>query len=92
MKRLPIDLTLKTVTTKVTPKAWDRAQELKDKHNVRLSDIISICLLYMPEDRLAQLIKEQDEAVEKLPKSVRGLLRDWDKLTEDQKAMLKDLP
>lgn len=91
MKRLPIDLSLKTVTTKVSNAAWDRAQELKAKHDCRLSDIVSACLLYMPEEEIARIIAEQDEAVERLPKPVRALLRNIDKLTEDERAMIRDL-
>ncbi|MGE8141871.1 hypothetical protein ACQKOE_07835 [Novosphingobium sp. NPDC080210] len=91
MKRLPIDLSLKTVTTKVSAAAWDRAQELKAKHDCRLSDIVSACLLYMPEEEIARIIAEQDEAVERLPKPVRALLRNMDKLTEDERAMIRDL-
>lgn len=91
MKRLPIDLSLKTVTTKVSAAAWDRAQELKAKHDCRLSDIVSACLLYMPDEEIARIIAEQNEAVERLPKSVRGLLRNLDKLTDDERAMLRGL-
>lgn len=91
MKRLPIDLSLKTVTTKVSNAAWDRAQELKTKFDCRLSDIVSVCLLYMPEDEIANIIAEHNAAVEKLPKQMRSLLRNIDQLSDDDRAMLRDL-
>lgn len=91
MKRLPIDLSLKTVTTKVSTKAWERAQLLKEKHGVRLSDIVSACLLYMPDEELDRIVKEQSEAVEALPKVVRGMLRNLDRLSDEDRAALRDI-
>lgn len=90
MKALPIDLSLRTVTTKVSVGAWARAQSLKDTHGCRLSDIVSICLLYMPEGEIDRIVKEQSEIVETLPKSVRGLLRNLDKLSEEERQILRD--
>lgn len=91
MNRLPIDLSLKTVTTKVSVPAWDRAQELKDKFDCRLSDIVSACLLYMSEEELEKIMTQQAAAVNALPKSVRGLLRNLDKLSDEERTMLRDL-
>ncbi len=91
MKRLPIDLSLKTVSTKVSVKAWERAQELKQKHDVRLSDVVSACLLHMPEDILTDIFKEQQAIVDALPRAVKGLLGNIDKLDDAQRAMLRDI-
>lgn len=91
MKRLPIDLTLVTKTTKVSAAAWERAQELKAKHGVRLSDIVSACLLYMPEEKLAEVVEEQSKLVDGLPKVVKGMLRNVDKLSDEERAMLRDI-
>lgn len=91
MTDLKLELALKTVTTKVAPSAWDRAQALKEKTGKRLSDIVSVCLLYMPEAELERILAEQDAAVEKLPKSVKGLLRNLDKLGDAERQMLRDV-
>ncbi|MEE3153952.1 MAG: hypothetical protein VX309_00300 [Pseudomonadota bacterium] len=91
MKRLPIDLNLVTKTTKVSAAAWDRAQELKQKHDVRLSDIVSACLLYMPEDLLEKIVKEQTEVLDNLPKPIIGLLRNVDKLSDDEIEMIRSI-
>lgn len=91
MKRLPIDLSLKTVTTKVSTQAWERAQELKLRHDCRLSDIVSVALLYIDEDQLGEILKEQNRAIEALPKSVKSLMSNLDKLTDVDREMLRDL-
>lgn len=89
--KLLLELALKTVTTKVTPAAWERAQALKQKTGKRLSDVVSVCLLYMPEDELVRLLAEQDDAIDKLPKAVKGLMRNLDKLSDAEKKMLREL-
>jgi hypothetical protein len=91
MTNIPLELALKTVSTKVTPAAWERAQALKDKTGKRLSDVVSACLLYMPEDKLIEILEQQDKAVAALPRSVRGMMRDADKLSDDEKKMLIDM-
>ena len=91
MKRLPIDLSLRTITTKVSVDAWVRAQSLKEKHGVRLSDVVSACLLYMPEAELAKIVEEQSKAVDGLPKEIRGMLRNVDKLSAEDKKILRDI-
>lgn len=90
MTRLPIDLSLKTVTTKVSVDAWLRAQTLKAKYTARLSDIVSVCLLHMPEAEIERLLQEQAAAVGKLPKAVRGVLSNMDRLSDDEREMLRD--
>lgn len=85
---LKLELALRTVTTKVTPAAWDRAQRLKDKTGKRLSDIISVCLLFMPEDELIQILDEQDTMINAMPKAIRGFLRNADRLSEEERKML----
>lgn len=91
MKKLPIDLPVKSVTTKVSPEAWERAQQLKDKFGARLSDVLSACLLYMPEEKLKKILQDQNEAVNNLPKSVIGTMRNIDKLSDEEKQMLRDI-
>ena len=90
MSDLPIPLTLKTVSTKVAPQAWERVDALASKLGVRKSDVVSACLLYMPEDELKAKLDEQSAALEALPKAVRGLLRTVDKLDAAQRKVLID--
>lgn len=91
MKRLPIDLSLKTVTTKVSVNAWERAQRLKESYGVRLSDVISAALLHIPEGDLARIFKEQSAAVDKLPRAIRAMLQNVDKLSEEERQTLRDI-
>lgn len=91
MTDLKLELTLKTVTTKVTPAAWDRVDELAKKMGVRKSDIVSACLLFMPEEELARILAEQAAAVGKMPKFVQGLLRNMDKLGDAERKILRDV-
>lgn len=91
MNKLPIDLPLRSVSTKVSVAAWDRAQELKDKLGCRLSDVVSAALLYIDEDKLRAIMTDQQAAIDALPKSVKGLLRNLDKLSDDERRMLRDL-
>lgn len=92
MKALPIDLSLKTVTTKVATNAWERVQELKrQRPGVRLSDLVSVCLLYMPEAELDRILAEQAGKLASLPKPIQALLKNLDTLTAADREMLRDL-
>ncbi|SFJ51353.1 hypothetical protein SAMN03159338_1621 [Sphingomonas sp. NFR04] len=88
MTNLPIPLTTKTVSTKVAPDAWGRVGELAARLGARKSDIVSICLLFMDEELIEQKLAEQARALESMPKAVRGLLRDADKLNADQRRAI----
>ena len=88
---LPIELNVVSKTTKVTPRAWKRAQDLAHKHGVRISDIVSLSLIYMDEAELVKLIEQQRQIVDAMPKAMRGLLRNMDKLDAKQRAELKKL-
>lgn len=88
MSDLPIELALKTVSTKVAPSAWDRVDQLSSKLGCRKSDIVSIALLFMDEDVIKAKLEEQASALDKLPKAVRGLLRHMDKLDAEQRKLV----
>jgi len=90
MNPLPIDLVLKTVTTKVSAKSWERAKALQEKYEMRLSDILSVALNELDEGKLASVKAEQDAALSKLSKPARNLLKDLDKITDDERAWLRD--
>lgn len=91
MKKPPIELTVTTMTTKVAPAAQARLRELASKHGARISDVVSACLLFMPEEDLARILAEQKATLDALPKAVRGMVRNLDKLSEEDRAMLRDL-
>lgn len=88
MTDLPIQLTLKTVSTKVAPAAWDRVDALAAQFGARKSDIVSACLLFMPEAEIKRVLDEQAAAMDALPKPVRGLLRHIDKLDAKQRQLV----
>jgi hypothetical protein len=88
---LPIDLPLRTMTSKVSLGAHERLKKLAGEHGARMSDVLSACLLHMPEAQLAKILAEQKKAIDNLPKSVKGLMRNMDKLSEAEKKMLRDL-
>lgn len=90
MTNLPLELSLKTVSTKVTPAAWDRVGELAARLGVRKSDVVSGCLLFMDEGDLKAKLDEQAAAINALPKAVRGLLRNADKLDAKQRQVIID--
>lgn len=91
MKKLPIDLPLRSVSTKVSVAAWERAQFLKDQLGCRLSDVVSAALLYIDNATLEKVMADQKAAIDALPKPIRTLLKDLDSLSPEDRAALKDL-
>jgi hypothetical protein len=89
MKKLPIDLPLRTVTTKVTVGAWKRAQELKAKVGCRLSDVISAAIYLLDEQQLRAIMDQQAAALAELPKPIQSLLKDLDKLSDEDRKTLR---
>ncbi|MCG7349009.1 hypothetical protein [Sphingomonas sp. ACRSK] len=80
----------KTVSAKISIAAAERVDALAERLGVRKSDIYSVCLLHMPEDEIKTRIEGQIEAINALPKAVRGLLRSIDKLDDAQRKLLID--
>lgn len=91
MKKLPIDLPLRTVTTKVTVGAWKRAQDLKVAVGCRLSDVISAAIYMLDEQKLRAVIEQQERAMSELPKPTLALLKNIDQLSEADRKTLRDL-
>lgn len=89
--KLLIDLPLQTMTSKVSPDAHARLKMLAKKYSARMSDVLSACLLHMSEKELARILVEQKRAVDGLPKDVKGLLRNMNKLDDEQKKLLREL-
>jgi hypothetical protein len=59
VKKLPIDLKLRTVTTRVSVAAWDRAQSLKKELGCSLQDVLSAALLYIELATLKRVMQSQ---------------------------------
>lgn len=91
MKKLPIDLALKTVTTKVSVGAWEHAQDLKVRVGCRLSDVVSAALLLLTTERLQAIMNLQQKALADLPKPVQALLKNIDQLSDADRQALRDL-
>lgn len=91
MKRLPIDLPMRTLSTKVSVGAYERVRKLKDETEYRMSDIVSACLLYMPEDKLIAILEEQSKVVDALPKSAKGILRNIESMSDEDRKILRDI-
>jgi len=87
---LPIDLPLKTVSTKVSVKAWDQAHVFAKEYEVRISDVLSACLLHMPPEKLREILQRQAEVLDSLPKVVRGVMRHAPTLSDDEKKLLRE--
>lgn len=88
---LPIDLSMKTMTNKVSVGAYDRLRELADKHGFKIQDVLSACILHMPEDKLVKVLTEQQKKLDTLPKPMKAMLKNIDKLSEKDRAMLRDM-
>lgn len=91
MKKLPIDLSLRTVTTKVSTGAWEHAQRLKRAVGCRVSDVVSAALLTLDEARLRKIMESQDAALAELPKPIQALLKDLDQLSEADRKTIRTL-
>jgi hypothetical protein len=91
MKKLQIDLALRTVTTKVSVGAWDHAQKLKDQVGCRLSDVVSAAILLLTRERLEAIMNLQNKALADLPKPVQQLLKNIDQLSDADRKALRDL-
>lgn len=89
--KLPIDLPIKSMTTKVSVGAQERVKLIATSHGFKLQDVISACLLHMPENDIVRIVEAQQKAVGRLPKAVKGLLRNVDKMTDEEREMLKDI-
>ncbi len=87
----PIDLAVKTMTCKVSADAQDRLKAISKRHGLKLQDVHSACLLYMPEDEIVRIVQEQQAALDQLPSALKSMLRNIDKLSDADRAMLRDM-
>jgi hypothetical protein len=90
-KKLQLDLAIKTMTTKVSVNAHARLKEIAEKHGFLIQDVLSACLLHMPEERIVKILTEHKEALDELPKATQAVLRNLDKLSEAERRELRKL-
>jgi hypothetical protein len=91
MTKLQIDLPIKTMTTKVSHGAHARLKHLSEKHGFLIQDVLSACLLHMPEDELVRILTQHKVALDALPKAARAVLKNLDALSDEERAELKKL-
>jgi hypothetical protein len=91
VKKLPIDLKLRTISTRVSVAAWDRAHALKKELGTSLQDVLSAALLYIDVKTLKRVMENQRAALEELPPSVKAILKDLDQLSAEDRKALRDL-
>lgn len=91
MTKLPIDLALKTMTNKVSVDAHARLGLIAKSHGFKKQDVLSACLLHMPEDEIVRICEAQKAMLEKLPKSIQAVLKNADTMTEADRKILRDM-
>jgi hypothetical protein len=91
MNKLKLDLAIKTMTTKVTVGAQARLKQLAEKHGFLVQDVLSACLLHMPEDQIVRILTEHRAALDELPKATKAVLKNLDKLSDAEREELKKL-
>lgn len=91
MNKLHIDLPIKSMTTKVSVGAHTRLKHLAEKHGFLIQDVLSACLLHMPEDELVRILTEHKVALDSLPRAAKAVLKSLDQLSEDERKELKKL-
>ena len=88
--KLPIDLPIKTMTSKVSVEAHARRRMIANSHGFLLQDVLSVCLLHMPEDDIVKLLEEQARILDGMPKSVRAVLKYAEGMSYEQRQMMSD--
>jgi cupin superfamily acireductone dioxygenase involved in methionine salvage len=91
MKKLQIDLPIQSMTNKVSVAAHTRLKHLAEKHGFLIQDVLSACLLHMPEDELVRILTEHKEALEEMPAAAKAVLKNLDSLTKADREALKKL-
>jgi len=86
--KLPIPLQLKTVTTKVSAESWAQVQELAKKHSFRISDVLAASIILAEEKQIVELLERQQKVINRLPKPLLGILRNEEKLSDEDREML----
>lgn len=80
----------KNWSAKVSIAAIDRIDTLAKKYGLLKTDIVTACILAMSDDDIVAAVTDQVRLVNSLPKGVRGLLRQMDKLDDAQRKLVLD--
>lgn len=86
----PIKPVYKAFNGKASVAGLERLSRIAVQTGFLKQDIISACLQFMPEDKLIEILVEQKRVVENQGKDVDGIVRRFDKLSDDQKRILLD--
>jgi len=86
----PIDLVIKTMSCKVSAGAQERLKLIANSHGFKVQDVISACLLYMPEDEIVRVIEQQSAVLQQLSPEAISMLRKIDKLSDAERSLLRD--
>lgn len=86
----PIDLVIKTMSCKVSAGAQERLKDISERNNLKIQDVISACLLYMPEDKIVSILQQQSAALQQLSPEAISMLRKIDKLSDAERSLLRD--
>lgn len=88
---LPIDLPTKTLSAKVSVNALKRLKRIASEHKLKIQDVISVCLLHMPEDEIVRIVSEQEASLESLKPEVRSILRKVDGMSDEDRRTLREI-
>lgn len=91
MTKLQIDLPIKTMTSKVSVNAHARLKDLAERHGFLIQDVLSACLLHMPEQELVRILEEHKAAVDALPRAAKAVLKSLDAMTAADREAIKKL-
>lgn len=79
------------MTSKVDPAAKERLRQMAAATGARMQDVLSAALLFVPQDLLAEKLKEREAQLSALPKPLQNLLKHIDQLSDEDRAMLKEV-
>jgi hypothetical protein len=91
MKNLPIDLPVKAVTVRMSVGARDRVKLIAASHGFSQQDVISACLLHMPEDAIVKIIEQQRCELDSMTKITQDMLRALSDMSDEERARLRDI-
>lgn len=86
----PIDLVIKSMSCKVSAGAQERLKRIADDNGLKIQDVLSVCLLYMPEDEIVRIIEQQSAALQQLSPEAQSMLRKIDKLSDAERSLLRE--
>lgn len=84
----PSELVMKTMTCKVSVAAQDRLKLIAKQNKLKVQDVVSVCLLHMPESEIVRLVEELNA---QYSSEARAMMRKLDKLTDEEKSVLRSL-